>query len=119
MREKKLKILSIIYLSAAFINLVICVWNVIIRGLFAPAVDIRGGIGVAMVCALAVLIQCVLLGRIGLELRQKFTAKTFKMTLALLGISLFSLMFLMIGQYVVIPALLGTALPIVTLFFIK
>ncbi len=119
MREKKLKILSYIYLSVAAVNLIICIWNVIICGLFAPAVDIKGGIGIAMVCTLALLAQCFLLCRIGLEMRKKFTAKTFKTMLALLAVSLFSLIFLLIGQYNVIPALLGCTLPIVTLFFIK
>ena len=116
MKEKKLKILSIIHLSAALIGFMICVWNVIVCGLFAPAVDIRGGIGLAMVCTLSLLAECALLALIGLELRQKFTSKTFRMTLALLGVSLFALVFLMIGQYNVIPALLGLAAGLVLHF---
>lgn len=119
MRAKKIKILSNIYLVSALLSFIICVWNVIICGLFAPAVDIRGGVGVAMVCTLALLIVCGLMALIGLDMRKKFTAKTFKYTLGLAASALFSLIFLLIGGYNVIPALLGLALPGVTLFFIK
>lgn len=119
MRQKGLKILSYVYLSAAAISFIICMWNVIINGLFAPAVDIRGGIGVAMVCALAGLALSALLLLIGLDMRKKFTAKTFKKGLWLLGLSLFSLIFLLIGGYNILPSIFGLTLPIATLFFIR
>ncbi len=119
MRERNLKILSWIYIGAAGLSLVICVWNVIVGGLFAPAVDIRGGIGVAMVCTLAELALCALTLLIALDMRKKFTAKTFKMGLLLLGLSLFTLIFLLIGGYNILPPLFGILLPAATLFFIR
>ena len=119
MRQKGLKILFYIYPIAALITLIICIFNVIIGGLFAPAVDIRGGIGVAMVCTLAELALAALMVLIGLDMKKKFTAKTFKMSLLLVGLSLFTIILLLVGGYVVIPSLFGILLPAATLFFIR
>jgi len=119
MRQKGLKILSYVYPGAALISFIICIWNVIIKGLFAPAVDIRGGIGVAMVCTLAELGICVLMLLIGADMKKKFTAKTFKLSLLLAAASLFTIIFLLIGGYVILPPIFGLLLPVATLFFIR
>ena len=119
MREKNLKILSWIYLGGALLSLIIWVWNVVIGGLLAPAVDITRGIGLAAVLTLSELALCILMALVGWKMRQKFTKKTFQMGLALIACSLFSLLLALFGAYNVIPSLLGLALPAVTLFFIR
>ncbi len=119
MKRKRLNILGLVYLAAALISLIICVWDVIILGLLAPAVDITGGIGVAMVCTLAELAICVLMVIIGVDMRKKFTAKTFKMSLLLAASSIFCLIFCLIGAYVVVPPILGLLLPIATILIIR
>ncbi len=119
MKQKRLNLLSWFYLGGALCSLVICVWDVIVLGLFAPAVDMTRGIGVAMVCTLGELAITALLVLIGLEMRKRFTAKTFKMMLLLFAGSLFTLIFCLLGEYVVIPPLAGMLLPAVTLLCLR
>lgn len=119
MKQKRIKLLGLIYLAAAFLSLIFCVWDVIILGLFAPAVDMTHGIGVAMVCTLGELSLCALLVLMGLDMRKKFTAKTFKLGLLLVAVSIFTLIFCLAGAYIIVGPVLGLVLPIVTLLFIK
>ncbi len=119
MRQKQLKVLSLAYLAAALISFIICFWDVIFLGLFAPAVDMTHGIGVAMVCTLGEWAMTALLVLIALDLRKKFTAKTLKMGLLLIALSVFTLIFCLIGSYNVIPSILGLLLPGITVFFIR
>lgn len=118
-KEQRLKILGLGYFGAALISLIICIWDVIVLGLFAPAVDMTHGIGVAMVCTLGELAGCALMVMIGLDLRKKFTAKTLKMGLLLVAISVFTLILSLVGAYVILPALFGMILPALTLLALK
>ena len=119
MKQKRIKFLGLAYLLGALITLVICIWDVIVLGLSAPAVDMTHGIGVAMVSALSELALCALLVLIGLDMRRKFTAKTLRMGLLLIALSIFTLIMCLVGSYVVIPAILGLVLPAITLLAMR
>lgn len=119
MKQKRIKFLGLAYLLGALITLIICIWDVIVLGLFAPAVDMTHGIGVAMVSALSELALCALLVLIGLDMRRKFTAKTLRMGLLLIALSIFTLIMCLVGSYVVIPAILGLVLPAITLLAMR
>ncbi|MBQ6946494.1 MAG: hypothetical protein IJN42_00455, partial [Clostridia bacterium] len=85
MRQKRMNILGLIYWAVAAVCFIICIWDVVIFGLFAPPVDIQHGIGVAMVCTLSEFALCGLMVLMGLDMRKKFTAKTFKFGLLMVA----------------------------------
>ena len=120
MREKQKKIISYIFFAAAVVILGICIWDVCVCGLFAPAVDITHGVGVAAVCAVCQLSQTVLFVLLGLDICLNRTSRsTFQNGLLLVVVSILTLVFSIWGQYFILPALLGIALPIATVIILR
>lgn len=119
MKKKRLKILGFVYWAAALVSVVICLFDVIIGGLFAPAVDIKGGIGVALLCVLLGLALTVFDAMLGRKLLQKDYKFALQKGLWLIALSVFTFIFDLIGGYIVIPALLGVILPAIGILLIR
>lgn len=120
MREKQKKIISYIFFAAAAVILGICIWDVCICGLFAPAVDITHGVGVAAVCAVFQLSQIILFVLIGLDIcRDRANRATFQNGLLLVLVSILTLIFSIWGQYFILPALFGIVFPIATAIILR
>ena len=119
MKEKRLVIMPHAYFFTAVLVLGICTWDVIFGGLLAPAVDITHGLGVAAVCVVCEIAQAVLMILIGIDLMKKITASTLQKGVLLLIVSLLTLVFSVWGNYLILPALFGMILPVVTLFIIR
>ena len=120
MKEKRLKILSIVYFSAAVITAVICLWNVVLDGLFADTNDMVHGIGVIAVCVVAQFACAALMYIIARDCKRlTFSSKTLKRGLWLLAVGLFALIFTLIGQFFIIGPLLALALPILSVLYLR
>lgn len=119
MKLKRLKILGFVYWGAALCSFLICIFDVIVGGLFADAYDIKGGIGVAMLCVVLELLLAGGQGLLGRKLLQRDFKFALQKGLLLAGAGLFTLIFNLVGGYIVIPALVSIILPAVGLFLAK
>ncbi|MBR5783357.1 MAG: hypothetical protein IKY33_03945 [Clostridia bacterium] len=119
MNDNKIKTMSTIYFAAALAVLIFCVVDVCIYGLFAPAVDITHGVGVAAICVVCQLAQVAMFIILGLDMLRQITKQTVQTGLLLIIVSLLTLVFCLWGSYIIVPALIGIILPIVTVFVLR
>ncbi len=120
MKEKRLKILSIVYFAAAVITAMLCLWDVVLDGLFADTNDMVHGIGVICVCVVAQFACAALLYLIARDCKRLiFSSHTLKLGLALIAVGLFALIFTLWGQFIVIGPLLSLILPILSVVYFR
>lgn len=118
MKRKILEYLHFAFFASALISLIICIWDVIIGGLFVPATDITHGLGLALSCSVCGLAVTVFQLFSGIRLSKKLKS-VLKTATVLMILSLIDLILCLVGGYNVIPALLGIVLPIVMLYCLK